>query len=88
MVDWSGDDAIAGSLDRARQLLTERAQEVLALLADNLTYAQIGEELMISLSTVRTHVDRVYKKLDVHRSLGIPPGVVFFHGSLPGPSIS
>ena len=69
MVDWSDDEAIAGSLDSARRLLTEREQEVLALLAKDLTYEQIGQELTISLSTVRAHVNRIYKKLDVHRRI-------------------
>jgi LuxR family maltose regulon positive regulatory protein len=65
--DWSDDEALAASLGEVKDLLTKREHDVLALLAEDLTYAQIGEELVISLSTVRAHVNRIYKKLAVHR---------------------
>jgi LuxR family maltose regulon positive regulatory protein len=65
--DWSDDEALAASLGEVKGLLTKREHDVLALLAEDLTYAQIGEELVISLSTVRAHVNRIYKKLAVHR---------------------
>jgi DNA-binding NarL/FixJ family response regulator len=45
--------------------LTRREIEVLRLLAMGLTSAQIAGQLVISLSTVNTHVRSIYTKLDV-----------------------
>lgn len=45
--------------------LTEREQEVLALLAKGFLYKEIAEQLGISLHTVRGHVHLVYEKLHV-----------------------
>jgi LuxR family maltose regulon positive regulatory protein len=46
--------------------LSERELEVLALLADGLTYQEIAQALFISLNTVKTHLKNVYGKLGVH----------------------
>jgi DNA-binding CsgD family transcriptional regulator len=46
-------------------LLTRREQEVLGLLTMGLTNAQIAERLVVSLSTVNTHVRSIYIKLKV-----------------------
>jgi DNA-binding NarL/FixJ family response regulator len=45
--------------------LTEREAEVLELLQDGRTNAEIGEELSIGIETVRTHARNVYRKLGV-----------------------
>ena len=45
--------------------LSKREQEVLTLLAKGFHYREIGETLGISLSTVRTHLQRIYEKLHV-----------------------
>ncbi len=45
--------------------LTERECEVLILITDGLTNKQIGEQLCISLSTVKTHVINIYSKLNI-----------------------
>lgn len=42
--------------------LSPREKDVLALLLKGKTYGQIGESLFISLSTVKTHVERIYRK--------------------------
>jgi DNA-binding CsgD family transcriptional regulator len=46
-------------------VLTSREQEVLNLLTVGLTNAQIAERLVVSLSTVNTHVRSIYNKLEV-----------------------
>lgn len=45
--------------------LTNRENEILRLLAKGCLYKEIGEQLGISLSTVRTHIHAVYGKLHV-----------------------
>ncbi len=46
--------------------LTEREVEVLRLVAQGLTNAQIAERLIISLHTVNAHVRSIFNKLDVN----------------------
>ena len=45
--------------------LTQREQEILALLARGFLYKEIGERVGISFSTVRAHLRNIYKKLHV-----------------------
>lgn len=45
--------------------LTQREQEVLALLAKGFLYKEISGELDISFSTVRAHLRNIYEKLHV-----------------------
>jgi DNA-binding NarL/FixJ family response regulator len=45
--------------------LTAREMEVLQLLAQGLTYAQIADKLVISRRTVNVHLTSIYSKLDV-----------------------
>ena len=51
---------------RAAGLLTRREVEVLRLLGDGLTNAEIARRLFLSPKTVEHHVARIYRKLDVH----------------------
>jgi DNA-binding CsgD family transcriptional regulator len=44
--------------------LTEREEEVLKALARGLTNAEIGEELHVSLSTVKSHINTILTKLN------------------------
>jgi LuxR family maltose regulon positive regulatory protein len=46
--------------------LSERELEVLRLLAQDLTSPQIARELVIAVSTVRSHLKSIYRKLDAH----------------------
>ncbi|HMU12595.1 MAG: response regulator transcription factor [Bacteroidetes bacterium] len=45
--------------------LTEREQQVLALLADGLLYKEIGDKLGITTGTIKQHIHRMYEKLHV-----------------------
>jgi len=48
-----------------QNLLTSREQVVLDYLARGLAYKQIGDELGISINTIRTHLRHIYEKLHV-----------------------
>ena len=50
-------------------LLSERELEVLTLIAKGLTNQQIAEKLIISLSTVKSHVYHIFSKLDAQDRL-------------------
>lgn len=45
--------------------LSERELEVMYLLADGKSNKEIAEELFVSVNTIKTHVLRIYEKLDV-----------------------
>jgi two-component system nitrate/nitrite response regulator NarL len=49
--------------------LTEREREVLSLLARGATGREIAEALTVSLNTVRSHVQKILMKLQVHSRL-------------------
>jgi len=78
-------DGVASAAPQMQPLvepLTERELEVLRLLAEGLSNAEIGERLYISLPTVKSHTRNIYGKLDVHsreqaviqaRAIGILP---------------
>jgi LuxR family transcriptional regulator, maltose regulon positive regulatory protein len=48
------------------EALTQRELEILRLFKTELSGPEIAHELVISLSTVRTHTKRIYSKLDVN----------------------
>jgi LuxR family maltose regulon positive regulatory protein len=67
----------------AAEALTERELTVLRLLPTHLSSREIGRELYVSVTTVRTHVQAIYRKLEVAtraeavahaRELGLLPG--------------
>ena len=47
--------------------LSDRELEVLKLMAQDLSYQEIADQIMVSLNTVRTHVKNIYSKLMVHK---------------------
>jgi len=56
--------------------LSARELEVLQLLATNLTAPEIADELVVGVSTVRTHIKNIYAKLEVHkRSAAVDKGI-------------
>lgn len=50
----------------ALRTLTSREQEILQLLSEGFSNAEIAERLKISAETVRTHIRHIYRKLQVH----------------------
>jgi LuxR family maltose regulon positive regulatory protein len=60
--------AVPGARSRQPLLepLTRRERDVLRLLATDLTSPEMAEELIIAVSTVRTHIKNIYGKLNVH----------------------
>lgn len=46
--------------------LTPREQEVLRCLVDGASYKQVADQLSITLDTVRSHIRKLYRKLQVH----------------------
>ena len=50
-------------------ILSGREREVLANLAQGLTRAEIADKLYLSPNTVRTHINHLLRKLDVHSTL-------------------
>ena len=62
-------DRLAGDGGAPRELaepLNERELTVLRFLPTNLSAAEIGSELFLSVNTVKTHMRKLYAKLDVH----------------------
>ncbi len=53
------------TLSNAKEQLTKQEQNILNLLLDDKTNKEIAEALFVSLSTVKTHVNNIYKKLNV-----------------------
>lgn len=49
--------------------LTTRETEVLEQLSKSLSYSQIAENLFLSPSTVRKHIENIYTKLQVHSKI-------------------
>lgn len=55
----------ASEVGEKQNLLTAREQAVLDCLAQGLAYKQIGDQLDISINTIRTHLRHIYEKLHV-----------------------
>jgi two-component system nitrate/nitrite response regulator NarL len=50
---------------REQPLLSPREHEVLELIADGLTAPAIARRLQLATTTIRTHIERIYDKLEV-----------------------
>ncbi len=51
------------------QKLSEREQEVLNLIARGLSNHEIAQKLVVTVSTIKTHLNNIYAKLHVHTRL-------------------
>ena len=56
---------IRGRVAPETETLSPREQEVLTLLAEGFLYKEISDKLDINVTTVRTHLRRIYEKLHV-----------------------
>jgi DNA-binding NarL/FixJ family response regulator len=56
---------VANQVGEKQNLLSTREQMVLDCLAKGLAYKQIGDQLNISINTIRTHLRHIYEKLHV-----------------------
>jgi DNA-binding NarL/FixJ family response regulator len=61
-----GDAPPTGSFEGDRLQLTDREREVLRCLVNGCSYKQAAAELGIQLDTVRAHIRKLYRKLQVH----------------------
>lgn len=52
-------------ITKKKEILTDRENQVLQLLADGLLYKEIADRLFISHGTVRQHIHNIYEKLHV-----------------------
>ena len=57
------------SKDEEEVSLSEREIEVLEQVSKGLSYTQIAENLFLSPSTIRKHIENIYKKLQVHSKM-------------------
>jgi len=51
--------------------LTERQLQIVRYLADGLSYKMIGSKLAISIDTVRSHIKKIYKILEVNSKIEV-----------------
>jgi len=58
-------DIDVADVDPELDLLTDREQEVMRLIARGYTYKEVGEALFISVKTVESHVSKVLRKLQL-----------------------
>jgi DNA-binding NarL/FixJ family response regulator len=70
--------------DRARQLLTARQRQVLAMVARGMSEADIAEQLCISQATVNSHVKKLRRRLGA-RDRAHAVALAYRLGILPGP---
>jgi DNA-binding NarL/FixJ family response regulator len=61
---FTGGSRAAAKVPRGLDELTEREREVLALVAQGLSNAELADTLGVSLPTAKTHVSRILTKLD------------------------
>ena len=58
-----------GSIRDAREILTEREQEVVRWVIQGMTNKEIASQLGISEKTVKTHLSNIFSKLKVSKRL-------------------
>lgn len=61
--------AVTNTADKEQISLSAREIEVLEQLGTGLSYTAIADNLILSPSTVRKHIENIYKKLQVHSKI-------------------
>lgn len=67
--DIPGDSSLEESPEMIEQVLTPREQDVLRILMQGGTNKEIGRQLFICEKTVKSHLNSIFKKLNVSRRL-------------------
>ncbi len=67
-----------------RYAISKREAEVLALLAQGRTYAEIADSLFISLATVKSHISHLYEKTETRNKVEL---INLLYDSSPSPQI-
>jgi ATP/maltotriose-dependent transcriptional regulator MalT len=49
--------------------LSKREQDVLTLIAEGLSNQEIAQKLVVTVSTIKTHLNNIYAKMNVHTRL-------------------
>jgi DNA-binding NarL/FixJ family response regulator len=60
------DHLTAGNVVEQAAILSERQKEIIDCLVKGATYSEIAKELHISVETVRSHIKKMYRSLEVH----------------------
>lgn len=66
----NAESIVRGSSRVMMGFLTPREVEILYLLPSSLTTVEMADRLVISASTVRSHIKSIYRKLEVHTRMG------------------
>jgi DNA-binding NarL/FixJ family response regulator len=67
--DITADPGLAKSPEKIEEILTPREQDVLRILAQGATNQEIAQKLCISEKTVKSHLNSIFKKLNVKRRI-------------------
>lgn len=78
LIDRAGETAEASGSDDPLAVLTAREREVALLVAECLTNEQISDRLCISISTVKSHIQSIFSKMQVANRTAL---VARLHGS-------
>jgi DNA-binding NarL/FixJ family response regulator len=65
-------DALEGFPSEMRETLTDREQEVSIWAVQGMTNKEVAAQLGISAKTVKTHLQKVFRKLNVRRRVQLP----------------
>lgn len=61
----SGYAPVIQGLHEGLSSLSRREKEIANLIAQGLTYQEIADKLYVSVNTIKTHIKRIYKRLDI-----------------------
>jgi DNA-binding NarL/FixJ family response regulator len=86
LVSLSGRGGLTARESEGLRQLTQRELDVLACLVDGMARTEIGQLLHVSPNTVRTHVQSILHKLQVHSALAAV--AIARHAGVPGAELS